>query len=251
MPNPIQTNPFGVNAPQGNEVYTSSTIVPFAADPASNAKLISGMTTANPTVITTSTAHGFISGQLVNVNAGTAFVATGTVPNGNFPATVLSATTFSIPYNYTGAYTSGGAVFQNFQPGQLVTLQNWNGTVSAAASAPTYPTVGLTPLTTADQRMVGVIVGGNTLGSLPGNGVPVLGQSYICQVVTQGQAQVLFDTTSTAAGTTANFSASVATPGAAKPLAATTGLNVGVATQVVTVTNAYAPQLVWTFIKLS
>src|SRR5580704_12578841 len=123
MPDPVQTNPFGVNSAQGNEVYTSTLLVPFATDPAGNTQLITGMTTANPTVITTTTAHGYITGQLVNVNAGTAFVATGTVPNGNYTATVLSATTFSIPYNYTGTYTSGGAVFQNFQPGQLVQLQ--------------------------------------------------------------------------------------------------------------------------------
>jgi hypothetical protein len=188
---------------------------------------------------------------LVNVNAGTAFVATGTVPNGNFPATVLSATTFSIPFNYTGAYTSGGAVFQNFQPGQLCIIQNWNGTVSSAASAPAYPTIALTPLTTADQHQIGVIIGGNTLGSLPGNGFPVLGQSYICQVCVAGQCQALFDTTSTAGASTANFSASVATPGTAKPLAATTGLNIGVALQVVTVTSAFLPQLVQVFVKPS
>jgi hypothetical protein len=247
MPDPAMTNPYGINAAQGNEVYTTTQLVPMASDPAGNAKLISGMTTANPTVITTSTAHGFITGQLVNVNAGTAFVATGTVPNGNFTATVLSATTFSIPFNYTGAYTSGGAVFQNFQVGQLAVLQNWNGTVSGAASAPPYPTIGITPLTTASPAMIGVIVGGNTLGGPPGNGVPILGASYIVQVCVSGQCQALFDTTSTAT----NFSASVATPGTAKPLAATTGLNLGVATQVVTVTSAYLPQLVWVDVKPS
>jgi hypothetical protein len=249
MPDPVITNPFGVNAPQGNEVYTSTLLVPFATDPAANAQTISGMTTANPTVITTSAAHGFITGQLVNVNTSTAFVATGTVPNGQFTATVLSATTFSIPFNYTGAYTSGGAVFQNFQPGQLVQLQTWNGTVSGAASAPAFPTVALTPLTTATQAEIGVIVGYNTLGSFAPP--PVLNNTYVVQVCVSGQCQAYFDTTSTAGASTSNFGASVATPGAAKPLTATTGLNIGVARQVVTVTNAYNPQLVQVFVKLS
>jgi hypothetical protein len=249
MPDPVQTNPFGINSAQGNEVYTSTLIAPFATDPAANAQLIAGMTTANPTVITTSVAHGFITGQLVNVNAGTPFVATGTVPNGNFTATVLSATTFSIPFNYTGAYTSGGAVFQNFQPGQLVILQNWNGTVSSAASAPAFPTVALTPLTTADQHQIGVICGYNTLG--PSAPPPVLGQSYVVQVVVSGQCQAFFNVTSTAGASNANFSASVAAPGCAKPLAATTGLNIGVALQAVTVTSIWLPQLVQVFVKLS
>lgn len=247
MPDPVQTNPFGVNAPQGNEVYTSPVILPMAADPAGNAKLISGMTTANPTVITTSTAHGFLTNTLVNVNAGTAFVATGVVPNGNFVATVLSATTFSIPFNYTGAYTSGGAVFQNFQYGQSVIVQNWNGLVSAAASAPAYPTVALTPLTTASTAQIGVILGGNTLGqSIP---PPVLGQSYIVQVCVGGICQALFDTTTSAAP--GNASQSVATPGTLKPLAATTGLNMGTFLQNVTVTSAFLPQLVQTYVKPS
>ena len=245
MPNPDITNPFGVNAPQGNEVYTSSTIIPYATDPAANAKLISGMTTANPTVITTSTAHGFITGQLVNINAGTAFVATGTVPNGNYTATVASATTFSIPYNYTGTYTSGGATFQNFQPGQLAIIQGWTGAVSSDTAASTFPTVALTPLTTASPAQIGVIIGYNTPGGFAPP--PVLNTSYVVQVCVSGLCQAYFDTTSTLT----NFGASVATPGAAKPLTATTGLNIGVARNAVTVTSAYLPQLVQVFVKLS
>ena len=80
MPTAHISNPLGINAAQGNEVYTSPTIIPFGADPAGNANTITGMTTANPTVITTTAAHGFISGQQVLVNTSTAFVATGTLP---------------------------------------------------------------------------------------------------------------------------------------------------------------------------
>lgn len=248
MPTATISNPFGVNAPQGNEVYTSPLIVPFATDPAGNTQTITGMTTANPTVITTTAAHGFISGQLVLVNTGTAFVATGTLPTTKpYTATVLSATTFSIPFNYTGAYTSGGAVFQNFIPGQLAILQNWNGTASGAASAPAYPTVALPPLTTASKALVGVIVGYNTLGvSVP---PPVLNNSYVVQVQTQGQCQAYVDATTSSSPT--NLSQSVATPGAGKTLAATTGLNVGIILQNVTVTSAYLPQLAQVFVRLS
>ena len=80
MPIAQISNPLGINAAQGNEVYTSPTIIPFGADPAGNANTITWMTTANPTVITTTAAHGFITGKQVLVNTSTAFVATGTLP---------------------------------------------------------------------------------------------------------------------------------------------------------------------------
>jgi hypothetical protein len=248
MPNPVQTNPFGVFSADGNEVYSAPTIIPFATDPAGNTQTITGMTTANPTVITTTAAHGFISGQQVLVNTGTAFVATGTLPTTKaYTATVLSATTFSIPFNYTGTYTSGGAVFQNFIPGQLVYLQNWSGSASGAASAPAYPTVQLSPLTTASKALIGVIIGYNTLSTyVP---TPVLNNSYVVQVQTSGICQAYFDTTTSSSPT--NFSQSVATPGAAKTLAATTGINLGIVLQNVTVTSAYLPQLVQVFVRPS
>ena len=246
MPNPQITNPFGVNAPQGNEVYSGGTYIPFGTDPAGNTHTITGMTTANPTVITTTSAHGFISGQLVNINAGTAFSATGTVPNGNYTATVASATTFSIPYNYTGTYTSGGACFQNFQPGQLVIAQNWTGAASSDAAASTYPTVGLTPITTASKAQVGVLVGYNTLGGFAPP--PVLNASYVVQVQTEGLTQCYIDATTSSSPT--NLGASVATPGAGKTLTATTGLNIGIVLQNVTVTSAYLPQLCQVFVRL-
>lgn len=247
MPNPVQTNPLGVNAPQGNEVYSSQLILPVAADPAGNAQTITGMTTANPTVITTTAAHGFISGQLVLVNTGTAFVATGTLPTSKpYVATVLSATTFSIPFNYTGAYTSGGAVFQNFQPGQTVSWQSWSGTASGDSVASAFPTVALTPITTATNNQVGVIIGYNTFSSYAPP--PVLNGQYVIQVCTQGLCQVYVDAT-TAVGN--NLSGSVARPGCAKVLTATTGLNLGVSLQAVTNVSVYLPLLSWMFVKLS
>ena len=248
MPNAQLSNPLGINAAQGNEVYSSPLIIPFGADPAGNAQTITGMTTANPTVITTTAAHGFITGKQVLVNTSTAFSATGTLPTAQaYPATVLSATTFSIPFNYTGTYTSGGAVFQNFQPGQLAILQNWSGTASSDASASTYPTVALTPLTTASKAQVGVIIGYNTLGGVAPP--PVYGAQLVVQVQTQGLCQCYIDATTSSSPT--NLGASVATPGAGKTLTATTGLNIGIILQNVTVTSAYLPQLCEVFVRLS
>ena len=65
---------------------------------------ISTVSTANPGVVTTSAAHGLVSGDIVTI----ASVGGATQANGTWPVTVLSPTTFSIPVNVTGTYTSGG-----------------------------------------------------------------------------------------------------------------------------------------------
>ncbi len=247
MPTDVQSNPMGIDVAQGNVIAESKVIQVLASDPAGNANTITGMTTANPTVITTTSAHGFITGKQVNINTGTAFVATGTVPNGNYVATVLSATTFSIPYNYTGTYTSGGAVYQLFQQGQVVAYQTWNNTASGAASAPAYPTSALEPIT-ADFAMIGVILGQNSPGNGPaGQGIPL---GAVMQVITQGRTNVYSDTTTVALSQVAV--ASGVRPGCAKSTAtAVTGKNLGVWLQAVTVTNAYNPQLAQCYVRPS
>ncbi len=65
---------------------------------------------ANPTVVTTSAPHGFVTGDRV-VIAGHA----GSTPsvNGAYTATVLSTTTFSIPVNVTVGGTGGTATKEN------------------------------------------------------------------------------------------------------------------------------------------
>jgi hypothetical protein len=247
MPTDVQSNPLGINVAQGDVIAESKVIEVLASDPAGNANTITGMTTANPTVITTTTAHGFISGKQVNINASTAFSATGTVPNGNYVATVLSSTTFSIPFNYAGTYTSGGAVYQLFQQGQVVAYQTWNGTASGAASAPAYPTSALEPIT-ADFAMIGVILGPNSPGNgIAGQGIP-LGATM--QVVTSGRTSVYADTTTVALSQVAV--ASGVRPGCAKSTAtAVTGKNLGVWLQAVTVSTAYLPQLAQCYIRPS
>ncbi len=67
---------------------------------------ITNATNVNPIVVTTAAAHGMATGdgaKITNVNGNTA-------ANGNWVATVLSATTFSIPVAGNGAYTSGGTL---------------------------------------------------------------------------------------------------------------------------------------------
>lgn len=66
---------------------------------------IANATNANPIVVTTSANHGITTGQPVTVSG----VGGNTAANGDFIATLLSPTTFSIPIAGNGAYTSGGA----------------------------------------------------------------------------------------------------------------------------------------------
>lgn len=64
---------------------------------------ISGNTAANPTVVTTSTAHGLTTGQTVTISG------SNSTPSLNGPqvVTVLTTTTFSVPVNVSVAGTAG------------------------------------------------------------------------------------------------------------------------------------------------
>lgn len=76
--------------------------------------LASGITNASPAVVTTNLNHGFTSGQIIQINGANGMA---TVNTQNFPATVLTPTTFSIPFNgiTAGTYTGGGVVTPNFR----------------------------------------------------------------------------------------------------------------------------------------
>lgn len=87
--------------------------VPAGSQPAN--LNISGVSTANPGVVTTSAAHGLTTGQTVVI----ASVGGATQANGTWVVTVIDATHFSIPVNVTGTYTSGGTVTPPFVPGTL------------------------------------------------------------------------------------------------------------------------------------
>lgn len=72
--------------------------------PANLSGTITNATNANPIVITTSAAHNLVTGDSVTISG----VLGNTAANGTNVATVLTATTFSIPVAGNGAYTSGG-----------------------------------------------------------------------------------------------------------------------------------------------
>ena len=70
---------------------------------------ITGATNASPIVVTTTSAHGLLTGDQVQI----AGVVGNTAANGLFLATFLTATTFSLQGSTgNGVYTSGGAVSQ-------------------------------------------------------------------------------------------------------------------------------------------
>lgn len=64
---------------------------------------ITGNTLANPTVVTTSTAHGLATGDSVNITGSNSTPSI----NGDNTVTVISSTTFSVPVNVTVAGTAG------------------------------------------------------------------------------------------------------------------------------------------------
>ena len=75
---------------------------------------VSGITNANPGVVTTTLNHGFLTGQVVVI---TGTVGITGINNVNLTITVITETTFSIGVNTTssGTWTSGGVVTPNLR----------------------------------------------------------------------------------------------------------------------------------------
>lgn len=119
--------PSGTN-PNGNRQFATSYVRLNAAAMGTSSftpatRSISGNTVANPTVVTTTTAHGLTTGQAAVI---TGSDSTPSI-NGTRAITRLSATTFSVAVNVTIAGTTG-------------TVQGPTATVSAASFiAPTVP----------------------------------------------------------------------------------------------------------------
>jgi hypothetical protein len=67
---------------------------------------VTGVSTANPGVVTCGAAHGLVTGDTVQITG----VVGATQANVMAVATVTDSTHFSIPVNVTGTYSSGGAV---------------------------------------------------------------------------------------------------------------------------------------------
>jgi hypothetical protein len=108
---------------------------------------VTGITSANPAVVTTSLNHGYATGQTVTI--------AGVSPsgfNGTFTATVLSQKTFSIPLNATSlTYVSGG----------VVTPNNRNITVSVNDYPDTYNIIFVNP----PDQTTGVTITWNTIST--------------------------------------------------------------------------------------
>jgi len=118
---------------------------------------IASHTVANPTVITTTAAHGLVTGNSVTISGNV-----GSVPtiNGTFTVTVLSTTTFSIPVSVTTA-GAGGAVVSNASLSPLflfaATPTNSNpavGTLSADRRSVTWT------INTASAALDSIVISG-------------------------------------------------------------------------------------------
>ena len=257
MADPIIVNPLGVNAPQGNEYYVDAVYARYAVDPYGNYNVPTALSAATAGVFTTTNNHGYINGQQVFVY-GVVTTAAGTqaLPLGvPLTATVLSATTFSVPvnttggtYTFTNAYITGGYV-----PGQILYIPNPTGTIAAptwltsqGTVTTTYPIAQLAPITTANASCLGVVVGANSLGqtALPG-GVVVIQQT--------GLALVSCATTGITAGQT--LLSGGAQPGEPKSVAsgsaANQGLGIGTVQTTVSTGTAAARVQGWVLLKTS
>lgn len=84
---------------------------------------VTGITNANPGVVTTDITHGFTTGQVVRISGVTGMSG---VNNISLTATVLSPHTFSIGVDTTssGAWTGGGVVTPNLR-NNVVTINDW------------------------------------------------------------------------------------------------------------------------------
>jgi hypothetical protein len=99
---------------------------------------VTGITSANPAVVTTDLNHGYTTGQTVTI--------AGVNPsgfNGSFTATVLTEKTFSIPLNATSlTYVSGGIVTPNLR-NVTVAVNDYPDTYNITFVNPPSQTVGI------------------------------------------------------------------------------------------------------------
>lgn len=84
---------------------------------------VTGITNANPGVVTTDITHGFSTGQIINITGVLGMTGVNNVP---LTITVLSSHTFSIGINTTssGAWTGGGLITPNLR-NNVVTINDW------------------------------------------------------------------------------------------------------------------------------
>lgn len=111
----------------GGDIYEMAAAIYKSAGDISRLKgtdlNITGITNANPGVVTTDITHGFSTGQVINVTGVTGMSGINNVP---LTVTVLTPHTFSIGIDTTssGAWTGGGMVTPNLR-NNVVTVNDW------------------------------------------------------------------------------------------------------------------------------
>jgi len=108
---------------------------------------VTGITNANPAVVTVGINHGYVTGQIAQINGATGLTALNGV---NYAVTVLSQATFSVPVNTTasGTYTGNGVVTPNFR--------------NTSASIYDYPDTYTIPYVLPPQQTVTMVITWNT-----------------------------------------------------------------------------------------
>ena len=143
---------------------------------------VTGITQANPGVVTTNLNHGFTTGQVINIAGVVGMTA---VNNTQLTITVLTQTTFSIGVNTSGygAYVSGGVVTPNLR--------------NVSVSINDYPDTYLIPFVNPPQQTVAMTVTWNTSATnfISSTAVAQLAQpaltSYV-NAISAGQPMNLF-----------------------------------------------------------
>lgn len=111
---------------------------------------VSGITNANPGVVTTTLNHGFTTGQVFQINGATGLTALNGV---NHTATVIDATSFSIGVDTTssGSYTGHGVVTPNLR--------------NVSVSLLDYPDTYVVPFVNPPQQLVSLTATWNTIST--------------------------------------------------------------------------------------
>jgi len=127
-----------------NAIYTSLFDV---SDLVGSTISVTGITKANPGVVTTDLNHGFSNGQVAQINGIVGMTALNGV---NFTVTVLSPNSFSIGINTSGyaTYVSGGVLTPNLR--------------NVSVSINDYPDTYVVPFVVPPQQTVGITVTWNT-----------------------------------------------------------------------------------------
>lgn len=104
--------------------------------------LVTGITNANPGVVTTNIAHGYANGQIIQIN-GTSGISG--INGVNFTITVTAPNKFSIGHDTTssGAWTSGGIVTPNLR-NEVVTINDFPDSYNIPFIVPLQQQVAVT-----------------------------------------------------------------------------------------------------------